>query len=48
MASNKSSFDLPRRLAAEALGTRALVCTVIGSGIMAGKPTGDVAVAARG
>ena len=30
-----SEFDLPRRLAAEALGTALLVATVVGSGIMA-------------
>jgi glycerol uptake facilitator-like aquaporin len=30
-----SGFDLPRRLAAEALGTAMLVATVVGSGIMA-------------
>ena len=28
-------FDLPRRLAAEALGTALLVATVVGSGVMA-------------
>ncbi len=43
-----SSFDLPRRLAAEALGTCALVCTVIGSGIMADRLTDDVAVSLLG
>jgi arsenate reductase len=35
---------LPRRLAAEALGTGALVAAVVGSGIMATKLTDDVAV----
>lgn len=35
---------LPRRLAAEALGTAILVATVVGSGIMATKLTGDVAL----
>jgi glycerol uptake facilitator-like aquaporin len=36
--------DLPRRLAAEAAGTALLVATVIGSGIMAQRLTGDVAL----
>ena len=35
---------LPRRLAAEALGTGALVAAVVGSGIMATRLTDDVAV----
>ena len=39
------SFDLPRRLAAEALGTALLVATVVGSGIMAETLTKDVALA---
>ncbi|MCA1548528.1 aquaporin family protein [Bradyrhizobium sp. BRP19] len=39
------SFDLPRRLAAEALGTGILVATVVGSGIMAETLTKDVALA---
>jgi glycerol uptake facilitator-like aquaporin len=43
-----SSVVLPRRLAAEALGTCALVCTVVGSGIMADKLTDDVAVSLLG
>ncbi len=43
-----SDFDLPRRLAAEALGTCALVCTVVGSGIMADRLTDDVAVSLLG
>lgn len=43
-----SNFDLPRRLAAEALGTCALVCTVVGSGIMADRLTDDVAVSLLG
>lgn len=43
-----NSFDLPRRLAAEALGTCALVCTVVGSGIMADKLSDDVAVSLLG
>jgi glycerol uptake facilitator-like aquaporin len=30
-----SNINLPRRLAAEALGTALLVATVVGSGIMA-------------
>lgn len=38
------SFDLPRRLVAEALGTGILVATVIGSGIMAESLTKDVAL----
>ena len=41
-------FDLPRRLVAEALGTALLVCTVVGSGIMAERLTGDVALALLG
>ncbi|ESZ08701.1 MULTISPECIES: aquaporin [unclassified Mesorhizobium] len=39
------SADLPRRLAAEALGTAMLVAAVIGSGIMAERLTHDVALA---
>jgi len=42
------SYDLPRRLAAEALGTAFLVCTVVGSGIMADALTDDVALALLG
>ncbi|WP_186389097.1 MIP/aquaporin family protein [Stappia sp. TSB10P1A] len=38
-------FDLQRRLAAEALGTGVLVATVVGSGIMADRLTGDAALA---
>ncbi|MFK0690490.1 MIP/aquaporin family protein [Mesorhizobium sp. IMUNJ 23033] len=41
-------FDLPRRLAAEALGTAMLVAAVIGSGIMADRLTDDVALALLG
>jgi glycerol uptake facilitator-like aquaporin len=41
-------FDLPRRLAAEALGTCLLVATVVGSGIMADRLTDDVALALLG
>jgi glycerol uptake facilitator-like aquaporin len=41
-------FDLPRRLAAEALGTGLLVATVVGSGIMAEGLTRDVALALLG
>ena len=41
-------FDLPRRLAAEALGTAILVATVVGSGIMAESLTRDVALALLG
>ena len=37
-------FDMPRRLAAEALGTALLVATVVGSGIMAESLTKDVAL----
>ena len=40
--------DLPRRLAAEALGTGLLVATVVGSGIMAERLTDDVALALLG
>jgi glycerol uptake facilitator-like aquaporin len=43
-----SGFDLPRRLAAEALGTAMLVATVVGSGIMAESLTRDVALALLG
>lgn len=43
-----SDYSMPRRLAAEALGTGLLVCTVVGSGIMADKLTGDVALALLG
>jgi glycerol uptake facilitator-like aquaporin len=42
------NFDLPRRLAAEALGTALLVATVVGSGIMAESLTRDVALALLG
>ncbi len=42
------NFDLGRRLAAEALGTAFLVCTVVGSGIMAETLTRDVALALLG
>ena len=39
-------FDLPRRLAAEALGTGFLLATVVGSGIMAERlADGNVALA---
>ncbi len=40
-----AQFDLPRRLAAEALGTALLVATVVGSGIMAESLTKDAALA---
>src|SRR2546425_4038865 len=43
-----SEFDLPRRLAAEALGTALLVATVVGSGIMAESLTKDMALALLG
>src|SRR5215475_7461922 len=42
------TFDLSRRLAAEALGTGILVATVVGSGIMAETLTKDVALALLG
>ena len=42
------NFDLPRRLAAEALVTALLVATVVGSGIMAESLTKDVALALLG
>jgi glycerol uptake facilitator-like aquaporin len=42
------AFDLPRRLASEALGTGLLVATVVGSGIMAETLTKDVALALLG
>ncbi|TIT85006.1 MAG: aquaporin family protein, partial [Mesorhizobium sp.] len=38
-----TAFDLPRRFAAEALGTGLLVATVVGSGIMADTLTHDTA-----
>jgi len=44
----QDSFDLPRRLTAEALGTGLLVATVVGSGIMAESLTKDVALALLG
>jgi glycerol uptake facilitator-like aquaporin len=40
--------DLRRRLAAEALGTAMLVATVVGSGIMASRLTGDAALSLLG
>lgn len=43
-----ASFDLNRRLAAEALGTALLVTTVVGSGIMAESLTRDPALALLG
>ena len=42
------TFDLPRRLVAEALGTGLLVAAVVGSGIMAERLTDDVALALLG
>lgn len=42
------TFDLPRRLTAEALGTALLVCTVVGSGIMADTLSDDTAVSLLG
>ncbi|MBP0616020.1 MIP/aquaporin family protein [Jiella mangrovi] len=46
--SDTATFDLPRRLVAEALGTALLVATVVGSGIMAERLTGDTALALLG
>jgi glycerol uptake facilitator-like aquaporin len=43
-----ASFDLPRRLSAEALGTALLVATVVGSGTIAESVTKDVALASLG
>ncbi len=43
-----AGFDLPRRVAAEVLGTALLVTTVVGSGIMAETLTRDVALALLG
>ena len=43
-----ATFDLPRRLTAELLGTLMLVATVVGSGIMAERLTHDVALALLG
>lgn len=42
------TFDISRRAVAEALGTCILVCTVVGSGIMADALTDDVALALLG
>src|ERR1043165_4465983 len=42
------SYDLARRLAAEALGTALLVAAVVGSGIMAETLTKDAALALLG
>ncbi|MEO1541588.1 MAG: MIP/aquaporin family protein [Pseudomonadota bacterium] len=42
------NVPLPQRLGAEALGTGLLVCTVVGSGIMADALTDDVALALLG
>ena len=43
------TFDLPRRLAAEALGTGLLVATVVGSGVMAERLAGgNIALALLG
>jgi glycerol uptake facilitator-like aquaporin len=42
------TFDLPRRLVAELLGTLILVATVVGSGIMAERLTHDTALALLG
>lgn len=48
MSERVPDFDLPRRLAAEALGTALLVAAVVGSGIMAESLTKDVALALLG
>lgn len=42
------TYTLPQRLLAEALGTGALVCAVVGSGIMAQGLTTDIALALLG
>ena len=42
------AINLPRRLAAEALGTAVLVATVVGSGIMADRLSDDAAVSLLG
>ncbi|MEM7731575.1 MAG: MIP/aquaporin family protein [Pseudomonadota bacterium] len=42
------TFTLSRRLMAEALGTLLLVCTVVGSGIMADQLSDDVAISLLG
>ena len=42
------TFDISRRLAAEALGTAILVATVVGSGIMGDKLSDDTAVSLLG
>ncbi|OWO93321.1 aquaporin family protein [Rhizobium esperanzae] len=43
-----ASYDLPRRLVAEAFGTATLVATVVGSGIMATSLTADTGLALLG
>ena len=48
MSNTAVTFNLPRRLTAEALGTGLLVATVVGSGIMAERLTGDTALALLG
>ena len=45
MPAERAAVDLPRRLAAEVLGTGLLVATVVGSGIMAQSLTSDMALA---
>jgi glycerol uptake facilitator-like aquaporin len=42
------SFNLPRRLVSEGLGTALLVATVVGSGVMATSLTQDMALALLG
>lgn len=43
-----ASYDLPRRLVAEAFGTAMLVATVVGSGVMATSLTADTGLALLG
>ncbi|MFB2553504.1 aquaporin [Ensifer soli] len=45
---SEQAFPLSRRLGAEALGTLILLATVVGSGIMADRLTGDTALALLG
>jgi hypothetical protein len=42
------AYDLPRRIATEALGTALLVATVVNSGVMATRLTHDVALSLLG
>jgi glycerol uptake facilitator-like aquaporin len=43
-----NGYDLPRRFSAEALGAGLLVCTVVGSGIMADALSDDAAISLLG